>query len=362
MFESLHSRYARKLRVARPPLRFEALERRDMLTTGARVVAVEVASTSWSPEFVRNLSDNDLGTSGYAIPLGSTAQSDTLPWKSLNEIRIKFDCDFGVTSADLSVSGTNHKVYLFQSFHYDPPTQWATWTLSTPITSDRVQLDLNSHGTQPALNYYWTALDGEWINNVSTKSGDGTAGGDFEFILNVQVADVNKSGNVSSADYDQIFQRAGSSTATAGYSPKYDVDGNGLIDSNDAQVAIDHFFESLPTGSPAGVGNDAPTTSGFVLVHLSNTSPNATIALTNGFNDVEDGASGLSYSIVSDNNPWLFTNATIDNVTHQLVVNAVIGASGRATFDVRHHRFGWSCGRREYNDRFKSQRFCPSNH
>ena len=38
----------------------ELLERRDMLAAGPRVVGVEVASTTWSPDFVSYLQGNDL--------------------------------------------------------------------------------------------------------------------------------------------------------------------------------------------------------------------------------------------------------------------------------------------------------------
>ena len=70
-----------------------------MLTAGPRVVAVEVASTSWSPAFVQYLQNGNLDRKGYDIPLGSSAQTDALTWSNLNQIRIKFDTNVVLNSA-----------------------------------------------------------------------------------------------------------------------------------------------------------------------------------------------------------------------------------------------------------------------
>src|SRR5690242_18465012 len=75
-------------------LRFEQLENRMMLSASTpRVTSVEVASTAWSTDFVNYLKTSNQGTVGYAIPLGSTAQSAALTWKNLDQIIIKFDQD-----------------------------------------------------------------------------------------------------------------------------------------------------------------------------------------------------------------------------------------------------------------------------
>ena len=183
-----------------------------------------------------------------------------MTWTNLDQIRIKFDTDVVLNSADLSVSGVNRTAYAFSAFEYDPHTRWATWTLSTPIESDRLQLDLDGNGARPVRDFGANTLDGEWTNNSSTVSGNGTAGGDFEFRFNVQPADVNNSGSVTVSD--QIIQ-LGKSTTDSGYNPKYDIDGSGTIDAGDTLIAVTRLFQTLPTGSPAGTTNDAPTTSLF---------------------------------------------------------------------------------------------------
>src|SRR5262249_27677346 len=107
MFRNLSTSRSRFVRSFARPLAVESLERRDMLTAGPHVVAVEVASTSWSPAMIsyfqnpQHLSQVQYpDRKGYDIPLGSSAQSDTLTWTNLDQIRIKFDTDVVLNSAD----------------------------------------------------------------------------------------------------------------------------------------------------------------------------------------------------------------------------------------------------------------------
>src|SRR5689334_25418414 len=112
MFRNMHLTRPRKSRSLSRLANIEQLERRDMLTAGPRVVEVEVASTSWSSAFVQlfqSIARPD--RVGYNIPIGSSAQSDVLPWTNLDQIRIKFDTHVSVNSADLSLSGVNVVAY-----------------------------------------------------------------------------------------------------------------------------------------------------------------------------------------------------------------------------------------------------------
>jgi hypothetical protein len=325
-----HSKYRR------PTLRFETLESRQMLSAAPpRVVAVEVASTSWSSDFVSYLQKSDQGSAGYAIPAGSSAQSASLTWTNIDQVIIKFNQDVNITAADLSVSGVSVVAYHFSGFHYDPVNCTATWTLNNVIDADRVRLDLDANGMSPVRNLNGAVLDGEWSNNVSTMSGDGTEGGDFEFTFNVLPSDVNNSGSVSYADYGSIYHLDGETTATSGYKSAQDIDGSGVIDENDYQIVVDRLTQQLPTGQPAGTYNDAPTTDGFQLVQINNATTDVAVALLSHFGDAESGSTGLTYSILSNSQPNLFDTAAINPTTHQLILNAASGVSGRATITVR---------------------------
>jgi hypothetical protein len=316
--------------------RFELLERRDLLSgTPPTVVKVEVASTAWSEAFVEYLQTSGQGTNGYSIPRGSSGQAASLTWTNLDQVIITFSEDVEVDAADLSLSGINTTAYQFADFRYEPMAHVATWTLGAPLDKDRLRLDLDAGGADPVRDLDGNVLDGEWTNNVSTVSGDGTAGGDFQFNFNVLPTDVNNTGNITSYDYVYIRQLDGKSTTSAGYIAKRDIDGNGLIDSNDWQEALDRALEALPSGSPAGTNNDAPTTSGFDLVQINDASVDVAISLVSGFGDAESGSSGLTYSILSNSNSALFDTASINSSTQQLVLNAANAASGRATIVVR---------------------------
>lgn len=317
-------------------LDFETLERREMLSgTPPTVTKVEVGSTTWSSAFVQFLNAPNPNAVGYAIPVGSSAQTAALGWDNINEIAITFSEDVKVDASDLSLSGVSITAYPYSGFHYDPLTHRAIWKLSAALSRDRIRIDLDANGADPVRDLDGNTLDGEWTNGVSTVSGNGTAGGDFEFSLNVLPFDTNNSATVTYDDYLSIYQLDGKTTTSSGYLASCDSDGSGAIDSGDWEYAFDHIGQSLPAGTPAGTTNDAPTTSGFGLVKISDASVDVAISLLSGFADNESGASGLTYSIVSNSNPGLFDSAAINTTTKSLVVNAAGSASGRANLVIR---------------------------
>lgn len=315
--------------------RFESFERRDLLTGVApRVTAVEVASTSWTAGFVAAVRGSNPNSVGYAIPVGSAAQLNSLPWKNIDQIILRFDQDVYIDRADLSLSGINTVSYAFSKFHYDPIAHVAVWTLVAPLNKDRVQIDLDTNGTDPVRDLQGNVLDGEWTNKVSTISGNGTAGGDFQFQFNVQPADVDNTGRITTADYSLINNLVGRILGAAGYVAGRDLDGNGTIDLGDCLEAVLRINEQRPVGSPVGVGDDAPTTGGFDLVAITDDSIDVAISLLSGFGDLESSGSGLTYSIASNSNPGLFDTASIDLASKTLVLNAATGATGRATIEI----------------------------
>ncbi len=79
-------------------------------------------------------------------------------------------------------------------------------------------------------------------------------------------------------------------------------------------------------------GSDAPTTTGIANVTVNEDSANSVINLLTSFNDVEDGATGLVYSVQSNTNPSL-VNASISggNITLAYTANG----NGTANITVR---------------------------
>jgi hypothetical protein len=80
--------------------------------------------------------------------------------------------------------------------------------------------------------------------------------------------------------------------------------------------------------------NEAPTTSGLADVNVDEDASGTTIGLWPAFDDAEDGASGLSYTIVDNSDPALFSSVTID-AAGQLHLSYAANAWGWAAITVR---------------------------
>jgi len=206
-----------------------------------QVARVLVSSTGWDTTFLA-----PLGEEGYAIPTGS-GQLGTLPWTSIDQVKIAFTEDVNVSQGDLSVHGVNVPDYAITGFGYDPGSRTATWTFSAPITADKLLLALSDDVTDTAGN----RLDGEWSDGSSTfPSGNGAEGGDFQFRLNVLPGDCDQSAEVRTPDWRAARAQLGAVPGDAGYSVFLDVDGSGDIRTPDWRSVRSHLGDELPAGEP----------------------------------------------------------------------------------------------------------------
>ena len=315
-------------------LRLESLENRYMLSNPA-VAAVNVAGSNWSSSYVSFLESSSLGTGGYAIPVGSSAQLQTLPWTNIDEIRITFTEDVTITAADLSVSGVNQTAYAFSGFSYDSNTHTATWTLSAPIAKDKLMLDLDADGLAPVRNAATSeVLDGAWTDCQSTfPSGDTQGGTDFQFRINVLPGDVNHSGMVTLNDYTAVLSRSGAQCGDGNYGVFYDVNGSGMITLNDYTAVLSRAGDMLPSGDPVGMTNDAPTTSSIPDLSIAKGTVDHVLTLTDFFADAETPSEDLVYSIVQNSNPLLFDSLEIDS--GDLTLMFANGVTGDALITIR---------------------------
>ncbi|MCX5661446.1 MAG: hypothetical protein NTW19_17325, partial [Planctomycetota bacterium] len=105
-------------------------------------------------------------------------------------------------------------------------------------------------------------LDGEWVNptarttpaggSSSFASGNGTAGGNFVYRLNVAPGDANQNNGINVQDVVLVRNRQGSSTASpANYSVFNDINANGGINVQDVVLTRNQQGKSLPSGEPA---------------------------------------------------------------------------------------------------------------
>jgi hypothetical protein len=325
----------------RPLLRQEGLEERLALSAAPpAVLDIAVASSSWSSAFYQHLEDEALGDGGgYSIPTGANLQDDSLPWLAIDRVRIKFSEDVFIDASDLSVTGVSQSVYEIAGFSYDPVSDVAEWVFAEPFENDRILLDLDAGGDDPVRDLLGNRLDGEWTNWVSDgPSGNSVAGGDFAFRINVLRGDAVNYGTVQSTSLWAVYLSTGLDTEDAGYVPQYDLDGDGLIEATDWQFIYGHQSNTLPSGVPLGIGDNAPTTSHFSRVQIGNDAIDVAISLWDAFDDVEDSDDELTYAIESVGDPGLFDSYSINSTTGQLIVNTftstTISVSGRTAMQV----------------------------
>jgi hypothetical protein len=316
-------------------LRLESLENRHMLSLPT-VAAVDVASTNWASSFVSYLESSGLGTNGYAIPVGSSAQLQTLPWTNINQILITFNENVTIAAADLSVSGVNKTAYTFSGFSYNSSTFTATWTLDAPIAKDKLILDLDANGMAPVKSASTgEVLDGAWTNCQSTfDSGNGQGGTDFKFCFNVLPGDVNGSNSTNTVDMATVGQQIGKNAGDNGYNIRCDIDGSGTITSADAYAVQARIISQLPTGNPVGMTNEAPTTSGLSDVSVATNATDYVLSLPNFFSDPQTPSSELTYSVVKDTNASLFNSLSI-NSSGNLDLSFAANTTGNATLTIR---------------------------
>ena len=195
------------------------------------VFGVYVNSSAWADSFRARIEVEGRGErrAGFSVWSGSI---QTLPWTNVNEIRILFGEAVDVRQEDLVVRGEDG-TYAFTSFAIEDYS--AVWRLRNNLRPGRVTLELKSGGVKDLVG---RPLDGEWSGPTDLwPSGDGAAGGDFVFPMNVRPGDANRSGTVNAIDLAHARWRNGTQTTSAGYSLFADFDGNGRINAIDLVIA-----------------------------------------------------------------------------------------------------------------------------
>lgn len=230
--------------------------------TAPTVVGVEVASSTWTPDFLAYLEGHGHGTYGYAISDGTGQQLAALPWPGIDEITLRFDSDVLVTQDSLTVQGSSGQLIFSpdlphgiagDGFSYDSTTRSATWRLETPIDADRLLLILGQ-----SQDLAGNVLDGEWENPTSLAdpssssfpSGDGNEGGLFQFRFNILAGDVNGNGAVTTADVGFTRSKVGESSDDVGFTVTADVNANRAITTADVGFVRSRVGNSLPAEEP----------------------------------------------------------------------------------------------------------------
>ena len=114
-------------------------------------------------------------------------------------IYVVFDRDVAGSFVPANVALVGTKVADYESVtqlsYGQAGPQVGTIALSTPLGRDALVLSLS----EAIRDTQGTYLDGEWSDAVSLRSGDDSAGGQFNFRINSLPGDVDQSGGVNIA-------------------------------------------------------------------------------------------------------------------------------------------------------------------
>jgi hypothetical protein len=230
-----------------------------------QVTNVLVSGTAWSTAFLDQLEAAGAGgTRGHAIPVGYSAQLGTINWVNADQAIIRFTTLVDIEQSDLVLSGVfgpdgvedASDDYSFSDFATETGSTGefqAVWTLVAPLEIDKLLIKLDGTTAAAVTDLAGNMLDGEWTDESSTyASGDGTPGGDFNFEFHSLPGDLDHSGTVDAVDEAQVDATFISiaSPAFGGYSVFNDLNGDGLVVSNDVLFTRARSGDTLPVPSP----------------------------------------------------------------------------------------------------------------
>jgi hypothetical protein len=228
----------------------------QVFVNGTSLTANTTQNAAW-----RGASGADL-TFGYPVPDGAN-QLRPIPWNAgVNKVSLRFTQDVAssLDQADLQVRGSGG-VIPTTAYSYDAPTRTGTWTLGSTVAVDKLRFVLNAAGV--------TGLDGEWVNPATATpagdtypSGNGTAGGDFNFRVNVLRGDTNGDQQVNALDVadvkKRLLRRPGDGvTGSNAYSIFADLNTDGVINALDVAAVkgrLNTRINTLPDPATALLG------------------------------------------------------------------------------------------------------------
>ena len=176
---------------------------------------------------------------------------------------MQFSEDVTIDTAELALVGSADLPDLpalsSAIFSYSSDTQTATWIFRSVLPLDKYLLDIPSAAVTNGLG---AALDGDFTTATSSfPSGDGTAGGDFDFRFNILPGDVNQDGVVTGLDGGIVRQQFLEFPTSPGYNALLDTTGKGAITGLDLLNVQGDLLTQLPTTDPLppaqGNGNQA---------------------------------------------------------------------------------------------------------
>jgi probable HAF family extracellular repeat protein len=226
---------------------------------GPRVESVSVGGLTWAGN-------------AYTIPDGSPAQLLPMPWNRLNQVSVVFDQSVSIELDDVRLidnDGTEYELFgPILSTGPELGTVRALFMLENPLDLGDYELRLLDTIRDNELD----RLDGEWIDGVSSQSGDGAVGGDFVYHFRVLLGDTNQDGAVNVLDWAEVRDRQGSRPGDAAYLIFHDIDRRGSVDLVDFDLVPRRAFTGLPpwpmVGAPQSIVVSEPAASALAVATL----------------------------------------------------------------------------------------------
>jgi hypothetical protein len=173
---------------------------------------------------------------------GSGDQLRTVPVGGADTVSITFSEDVNVQASYLRLVGLySANVPTIADFSYDIATMTGTWRFVGWTFGDQYALRLDDAITDIQGN----RLDGEWVNprtltttHVSISefpSGNGSAGGDFQFVMTLLPGDANLDNVVSGADLAILSAHYNNGQIDELFS-EGDFNGDGVVDFSDVAL------------------------------------------------------------------------------------------------------------------------------
>jgi hypothetical protein len=232
------------------------------------VEGIYVSGSGWNPDFLAELATSGEGDSqlGYRLPAGAP-QLAALPWSNINSLSVVFNESVTIDTKNpgLALIGSPDipapAALSSAAFSYDQATHTATWTFAVPLAADKYLLSIPAAAVTDALG---SQLDGEWTNPSGSASGsqfpsgNGSAGGDFNFRFDVLPGDVNQDGSVTGSDGNVLRTHLLQVSIDRSYSPLSDVNGDGAVTGLDGAIVRMNLLQTLPATDPQPPGGSQP--------------------------------------------------------------------------------------------------------
>ena len=227
----------------------------------------------------------------------------------------------------------------------------ATWTFSSSLGENQYVVAVASTGTAfgtPVTDAQGAGLDGEFTTSSSSlPSGNGLAGGQFNFFFNILPGDANQAVLVSATSASTINKLLNKLTVSSGYNPYADIDGSGIINTTDAGIEGHYNNRTLSTltaptaPSVVVVGSPGFTALALGVSETGSSTSSTTPAISNVIpaSSSSTSTTPAATTSTSGSGGTGSTGSTSSSTTHG---RHTFAATDEAVSELRPGRFGWA--------------------